>query len=112
MSSPRFEAFLARLYADRVFLERFLSDPVSAMSAAGLDLREQRAAASIDRASLLLAAHSYARKRAARGWRGPPRSRLRERLTEATRTMLALAMSRARGWIKRRVSGFPGGRAH
>jgi hypothetical protein len=69
VSSPQFEAFLARLYCDRVFREHFLRDPGKAMSEARLTPREQHAAASIDRASLLLAAHSYERKRAGRGWR-------------------------------------------
>jgi hypothetical protein len=69
MSSPQFEAFLARLYADPAFLERFLFAPDEAMEEAMLTPRERHAAAGIDRASLLLAAHSYERKRHARGWR-------------------------------------------
>jgi membrane protease YdiL (CAAX protease family) len=63
VSSLRFEAFLARLYSDHRFLERFLSDPGAAMSAANLDAREQKAAAQIDRAGLLMAARSYESKR-------------------------------------------------
>ncbi len=63
MSSLRFEAFLARLYSDRAFLERFLSEPDSAMAAAHLDSRERRAAAEMDRVGLMMAARSYAFKR-------------------------------------------------
>ncbi len=63
MSSLRFETFLARLYSDRAFLERFLSEPDSAMSAAHLDARERRAAIEIDRVGLMMAARSYALKR-------------------------------------------------
>ena len=40
MSSPRFEAFLARLYSDAAFLNRFLDAPDEAMSDAELDERE------------------------------------------------------------------------
>ncbi len=63
MSSLRFEAFLARLYSDRAFLERFLSEPDLAMAAANLDSRERRAAAEMDHAGLMMAARSYAFKR-------------------------------------------------
>ena len=63
MSSPRFEAFLARLYVDEHFLNRFLAHPRQAMSEAALDERERSAAAGIDRTGLLLAARSYRAKR-------------------------------------------------
>jgi len=65
MSSPRFEAFLARLYSDPEFLNRFLLNPEGAGREAGLDSREQAAAAAIDRAGLLMAARSYELKRRA-----------------------------------------------
>ena len=66
MSSPRFEAFLARLYSDPEFLSRFMRAPEEAAHEAGLDPRERLAAAAIDRAGLLMAARSYELKRGAR----------------------------------------------
>jgi aspartyl/asparaginyl beta-hydroxylase (cupin superfamily) len=96
MSSPQFEAFLARLYADPVFLERFLGDPGQAMQESRLTPHEARAAASIDRASLLLAAHSYARKREARGC-----ATFFERVAQAARRAAGLAMHRLRGFNAR-----------
>jgi hypothetical protein len=66
MSSPRFEAFLARLYSDPDFLRGFLGAPERVTADSGLDPRERRAALAIDRAGLLLAARSYALKRARR----------------------------------------------
>ena len=71
MSSPRFEAFLARLYSDPGFLGRFMRAPEEVSREAGLDLREQAAVAAIDRAGLLMAARSYELKRGAR--HGPRR---------------------------------------
>ena len=70
MSSPQFEAFLARLYRDQAFLQAFMRDPEIVTRAAGLDEREQRAAVAIDRAGLLMAAQSYELKRAGRRRRG------------------------------------------
>lgn len=66
MSSQRFETFLARLYSDGLFLERFLRSPEVVVREVGLDPREQRAAIDIDKAGLLMAARSYEHKRAAR----------------------------------------------
>ena len=66
MSSPRFEAFLARLYSDAAFLNRFLDSPAEAMTDAALDEREQLAAINIDRVGLRMAARSYGAKRASR----------------------------------------------
>jgi hypothetical protein len=63
MSSPRFEAFLARLYADEAFLERFLASPQEAATEAALDEREKEAAINIDRVGLIMAARSYRAKR-------------------------------------------------
>ncbi len=62
--SPRFEAFLARIYVDADARRRFLDDPVGAARAAGLDELEARALSDIDRVGLELAAESFARKRA------------------------------------------------
>lgn len=66
MSSQQFETFLARLYADREFRERFLVAPQQVCVEAGLGEHEQRAALEIDRPGLLMAARSYALKRSAR----------------------------------------------
>jgi hypothetical protein len=66
MSSQRFETFLARLYSDGPFLQRFLRSPELVVREGGLDPREQRAAIDIDKAGLLMAARSYELKRAAR----------------------------------------------
>ena len=66
MSSPRFEAFLARLYAEREFLDEFMRAPERATREMGLDAREQQAALAIDRAGLLMAARSYELKREGR----------------------------------------------
>jgi hypothetical protein len=70
LSSQRFETFLARLYSDRGFRERFLAAPESVATEAGLDDHEQRAAVDIDRVGLLMAARSYELKRAGRARRG------------------------------------------
>lgn len=68
--SPRFEAFLARIYVDAAARQRFLADPLAAARDAGLDAREARALADIDRIGLELAAESFARKRAHGAKRG------------------------------------------
>lgn len=65
MSSPQFEAFLARLYSDNEFLKEFLRDPDRVVQEEGLNYREQKAALAIDRAGLLMAARSYELKRQA-----------------------------------------------
>ena len=66
MSSQRFEAFLARLYSERQFLDEFMQAPERATREMGLDTRERQAALAIDRAGLLMAARSYELKREAR----------------------------------------------
>jgi hypothetical protein len=70
MSSPRFETFLARLYCDDAFLNRFLASPDAATTEAGLDEREKLAAAAIDRVGLMMAAQSYRAKREQRNKAG------------------------------------------
>ena len=64
MTTPRFEALLARLYVDARFRERFLNDPPAVARAAGLSVDECAALAEIDRLGLELAVVSFARKRA------------------------------------------------
>jgi hypothetical protein len=66
MSSQQFETFLARLYTDREFRERFLGAPQQVAAEAGLGEDEQRAAVEIDQPGLLMAARSYEFKRAGR----------------------------------------------
>ena len=70
MSSPRFEAFLARLYSEREFLNEFMRAPERATREMGLDAREQQAALAIDRPGLLMAARSYELKRQGRHAKG------------------------------------------
>jgi hypothetical protein len=64
MSSPRLEAFLARLYTDEAALAQFLAAPRAAALAAGLDAGEAAALAEADRDGLVMAARSFAAKRA------------------------------------------------
>jgi hypothetical protein len=66
MSSPQFEAFLARLYCDRDFLEEFMRESDRVIKEAGLSERERQAAIAIDRAGLLIAVRSFESKRHAR----------------------------------------------
>lgn len=66
MSSQQFEAFLARLYSEREFLDEFMRAPERAVCEMGLDAHEQQAALAIDRAGLLMAARSYELKREGR----------------------------------------------
>jgi len=63
MSSPAFEAFLARLYIDEDLRLRFLTSPADVARESGLSDTERQAVEAIDRDGLILAAESYARKR-------------------------------------------------
>ena len=65
MSTPAFEAFLARLYTDAAARARFLAEPEAEARRAGLNPDQCRALAAIDRTGLEMAARSFARKRAA-----------------------------------------------
>lgn len=75
MSGPRLEAFLARLYTDAELRARFLADPAREAERAGFGADEREALAAIDRDGLVLAAESFAAKRAGRArrswWRRP-----------------------------------------
>jgi hypothetical protein len=64
MTGAAFEAFLARLYADERSLARFLADPGGEAARASLTDAETAAMLAVDRASLRLAADSFAHKRA------------------------------------------------
>lgn len=66
MSRPAFEAFLARLYVEADLRAAFLADQTGVARAAGLGPSEVDALGAIDRQGLLLAADSFAHKRAAR----------------------------------------------
>jgi hypothetical protein len=63
MTSPAFEAFLARLYTDENARSAFLIDPAATARQAGLTVAECDELAKIDRIGLELAAASFARKR-------------------------------------------------
>jgi hypothetical protein len=64
VSSPAFEAFLARVYVDAEARRRFLEDPEGEAARAGLTPGEGAALVRIDHVGLALAAESFARKRA------------------------------------------------
>ena len=69
MSSPRLEALLARLYTDERALAQFLAHPRGAALAAGLDAADTAALAAAERDGLVMAARSFAAKRAGRSSR-------------------------------------------
>ena len=64
MSSPAFEAFLARLYTDEALLRTFLSAPDETARAAGLDTASIAALCAVDREQIVMAARSFRAKRA------------------------------------------------
>lgn len=63
ITSPDFEAFLARVYVDGDFRARFLADPAGEAKRAGLSEAEGLALENIDRSGLELAAGSFQAKR-------------------------------------------------
>jgi hypothetical protein len=70
VSAPAMERLLARLYTDAALRRRFVAEPLEVARQAGLDAAEARAFAAIDREGLVLAARSYAHKRAGRARAG------------------------------------------
>ncbi|MBL8360291.1 MAG: DUF692 domain-containing protein [Rubrivivax sp.] len=60
----RLEPCLARLYADPAALDGWLADPDRASASLGLDAHDAAALHAADRTGLVMAARSYARKRA------------------------------------------------
>ncbi len=64
MSSPAFEAFLARLYTEEATLAAFLADPAPLLARSSLAAPERAALLAIDRTGLILAARSFRAKRA------------------------------------------------
>ncbi|MBL8176969.1 MAG: hypothetical protein JNK48_20010 [Bryobacterales bacterium] len=63
MSTPEFEAFLARLYTDEAARARFLRDRLGEARAAGLTEEQAASLAALDAGALQAAALSFARKR-------------------------------------------------
>jgi hypothetical protein len=66
VTSPAFEAFLARIYVDADFRAQFLADPRGTCRDARLSETECEALIAIDRTGLEMAARSIARKRKSR----------------------------------------------
>jgi hypothetical protein len=75
MTTPRFERFLASLYAEDGLRQRFVADARATAAAEGLALHEIEALANIDLTGLELAARSYAAKRKSVEPRKPGRLR-------------------------------------
>lgn len=67
MSAQGFESVLARLYVDADFRRLFLEQPETALLGLPLTGEERADLIAIDRAGLVMAAHSYYRKRMNRG---------------------------------------------
>lgn len=63
MSAQAFESTLARLYTDLAFRELFLAFPERALEGALLTAEEKADLLAIDRTGLVMAAHSFYRKR-------------------------------------------------
>ncbi len=64
MSGSRLEAFLARIYVEQTAREKFLADPRSEATRAGLSAQEIEDVVNIDREGLEFLAHSLEHKRA------------------------------------------------
>ena len=62
MSSPRFEAFLAKIYTDEKARKKFLADPRAEALRAGLSESEVDAMEQIDRIGLELTVRSLRRR--------------------------------------------------
>ena len=106
MSSPAFEAFLARLYTDAELRHRFLASPAEVTTQeSALSDQERRAVEAIDRDGLILAADSYARKRGRKSdaessrTRSSPNARQR-----ASRLLLLLVVTACRLASARRAA--------
>lgn len=63
MSTPEFEAFLARLYTDQTLRAKFLLDREGEARAAGLSEQQVASLIELDADALEAAAASFARKR-------------------------------------------------
>jgi tripartite-type tricarboxylate transporter receptor subunit TctC len=67
LKASAFEGFLARLYTDARLRQQFLIQPEAVARGAGLDDEAVQALVRVDREGLVLAARSFAAKRAAHG---------------------------------------------
>ncbi len=85
MTSPAFEAFLAKLYTDETFRNGFLENPAEAGRSFGLDEAEIAELNSLDLTGLELAAESFSRKRLWKENHRPP-----PKWKRATRRILEL----------------------
>lgn len=63
MSANAFELTLARLYTDRAFRQLFLAEPEKALAECDLTAEEKAQLMAIDKAGLVMAAHSFLHKR-------------------------------------------------
>lgn len=63
MSAQAFESILARLYTDPDFRELFLAFPERALEGGLLTVEERADLLAVDRTGLVMAAHSFYRKR-------------------------------------------------
>jgi hypothetical protein len=63
MSTPQFEAFLAKLYTDAAFRARFLADRRIVAAGAGLTGEQIESLVNVDADGLSLAAHGFEKKR-------------------------------------------------
>src|SRR5689334_7631046 len=62
MDDARLEGFLARLYTDAAFLDRFIAQPMEAAKAGGLSADQGRGVAAMDMDDLKLAAGGFRAK--------------------------------------------------
>jgi hypothetical protein len=85
MTSPAFEAFLARLYTDEAFRDDFLDRPEETARGFGLDEKEIEELERLDLTGLELAAESFSRKRLWKEKHRPP-----PKWKRATRRILEL----------------------
>ncbi|MCS5709885.1 hypothetical protein [Candidatus Berkiella aquae] len=63
MSAQSFELTLARLYTDQAFRQLFLAAPEKALAECDLSMDEKTQLMTIDKAGLIMAAHSFMHKR-------------------------------------------------
>ena len=73
MTSPAFEAFLAKIYVDADARARFVANPCEEARKAGLSEEECESLAAIDREGLQMAAASFERKRTRQQGSASPR---------------------------------------
>lgn len=84
MSAQSFEITLARLYTDPKFRSQFLETPEKALQNSNLTASEQADLIAIDRAGLLMASHSFLRKRKKRSSSRPKSTPLKTFIVRIT----------------------------